>query len=317
MTNNNPVISIKNLVKEFDGKKAVDNISLEIERGEIFGFLGPNGAGKSTTIRMLCGILRPTSGKGTILGFDIYTQTEEIKKSIGYMSQRFGLYNDLTVEENLHFYSRIYLRDKKHANEKSLAIINSAGLSQYRKYLAAELSGGWKQRLALACSVVHEPRILFLDEPTAGIDPVSRRIIWDLLYDLASKGVTLFVTTHYMEEAERCSRIGFINNGRLVACDTPKRIKAEFLPLDIISLKTSELKKAFDSLSCMKFSRDINIYGDEIHISVENAEKCLPLVKEILNNENIHLEKIEKIHPSIEDVFVYLTKTDKNSNVKF
>ncbi|OGL40922.1 MAG: hypothetical protein A3C43_09785 [Candidatus Schekmanbacteria bacterium RIFCSPHIGHO2_02_FULL_38_11] len=311
--NNNTVISISNLTKEFSGKKAVDEISLEIKRGEIFGFLGPNGAGKSTTIRMLCGILKPTSGKGDILGLDIYTQAEEIKKNIGYMSQHFGLYNDLTVEENISFYSRIYLRDKKLAVKKSLEIIEASGLSPYRKYLASNLSGGWKQRLALACSVVHEPKILFLDEPTAGIDPVSRRIIWDLLYDLANRGMTLFVTTHYMEEAERCTRIGFINNGRLVACDTPKGIKSQFMPLEILSLKTLELKKAFDLLNGREFLKDINIYGDEIHITTENSERYIPVIKGILNENHIQLEKIEKIYPSIEDVFVYLTKSGKRT----
>ncbi|OGL44734.1 MAG: hypothetical protein A2149_07740 [Candidatus Schekmanbacteria bacterium RBG_16_38_11] len=310
---NNIIISTENLLKEFDGKRAVDNLTLEIKRSEIFGFLGPNGAGKSTTIRMLCGILKPTSGKASVLGLDIYTQAEEIKKNIGYMSQHFGLYNDLTVEENINFYSRVYLRDKKVATERSSEIISASGLSSYRKYLAAKLSGGWKQRLALACSVVHEPKMLFLDEPTAGIDPVSRRIIWDLLYNLASKGITLFVTTHYMEEAERCGRIGFINNGILVACDTPKRIKKEFMPLDIISLKTAELKKAFDLLKPQEFSKDINIYGDEIHISVGDGEKCIGVIKEILSKNQIQPEKIEKINPSIEDVFVYLTKSGETA----
>lgn len=313
MNNTDIIISTENLLKEFDGKRAVDNLTLEIKQGEIFGFLGPNGAGKSTTIRMLCGILKPTSGKASVLGLDIYSQAEEIKKNIGYMSQHFGLYNDLTVEENINFYSRVYLRDKKVATERSSEIISVSGLSSYRKYLAAKLSGGWKQRLALACSVVHEPKMLFLDEPTAGIDPVSRRIIWDLLYNLASKGITLFVTTHYMEEAERCGRIGFINNGRLVACDTPKRIKKEFMPLDIISLKTAELKKAFDLLKTQEFSKDINIYGDEIHISVGDAEKCIPVIKEILSGNKIQIEKIEKINPSIEDVFVYVTKSGETA----
>ena len=308
--NNNTVISISNLTKEFSGKKAVDDISLEIRKEEIFGFLGPNGAGKSTTIKMMCGILKPTSGKGHILGLDIYTKSEEIKKNIGYMSQHFGLYNDLTVEENISFYSRVYLGNKKLAVKKTLEIVETSGLSPYRKYLAATLSGGWKQRLALACSVVHEPKILFLDEPTAGIDPVSRRIIWDLLYDLANHGMTLFVTTHYMEEAERCTRIGFINNGRLVACDTPKGIKTGFMSLDIVSLKTQEIKRAFDIISREKFLKDINIYGDEIHISVENADSIIPLIKNILSLNNIFPEKIEKINPSIEDVFVHLTKNN-------
>ena len=313
MNNTDIIISTEKLIKEFDGKRAVDNLTLDIKRGEIFGFLGPNGAGKSTTIRMLCGILKPTSGKASVLGLDIYTQAEEIKKNIGYMSQHFGLYNDLTVEENINFYSRVYLRDKKIAAERSYEIISASGLSSYRKYLAAKLSGGWKQRLALACSVVHEPKMLFLDEPTAGIDPVSRRIIWDLLYNLASKGITLFVTTHYMEEAERCGRIGFINNGILVACDTPKRIKKEFMPLDIISLKTAELKKAFDLLKPQEFSKDINIYGDEIHISVGDGEKCIGVIKEILSGNKIQLGKIEKINPSIEDVFVYVTKSGETA----
>jgi ABC-2 type transport system ATP-binding protein len=218
-------IEADHLVKRFGTVTVVDDLRFEIERGEIFGFLGPNGAGKSTTIRMLCGILLPTSGTARIMGFDVNREIDRVKPLIGYMSQSFGLYSDLTVEENLWFYSRLYLPART-AREKAEALTVSLGLEAYRKTLAARLSGGWKQRLALGCALVHDPAVIFLDEPTAGIDPVSRRMMWDYLYGLAEKGKTLFVTTHYMEEAERCHRIGFIWKGRLAALDSPRRIKS-------------------------------------------------------------------------------------------
>ena len=232
-----PAISTTNLTKKFDRVTAVNNLNLAIEKGEIFGFLGTNGAGKSTTIRMLCGILEPTSGEGQVGGFDINKEPEQIKKIIGYMSQSFGLYQDLTVEENLKFYSRLYIPDRKLAAQRIEEAVALLQLDPYRKRLAAKLSGGWRQRLALACSVVHRPQIIFLDEPTAGIDPVSRRILWDFLYELAhDEGTTLFITTHYMEEAERCNQIGFIWRGDLVACDTPDGIKQSLVNEEILNL---------------------------------------------------------------------------------
>ena len=301
-------IESSNLTKQFDKVTAVNNLNLAIEEGEIFGFLGPNGAGKSTTIRMLCGILEPTSGSATVGGYNIITEADKIKTIIGYMSQSFGLYQDLTVEENLTFYSKLYITDKKEASRMRDEIIDTTGLAKYLKYLAANLSGGWKQRLALACAVVHRPRILFLDEPTAGIDPVSRRIMWDFLYDLARSGMTLFVTTHYMEEAERCNKIGFIWEGNLVAYDTPQGIKDNFNLYQIIKIQCEKINEVFKLFQNHELVKDINIYGDALHLAVDNAEGAMPVLNRFLKEKDIKVNEINSISPSIEDVFVALSK---------
>jgi ABC-2 type transport system ATP-binding protein len=307
--NNEAAIETHHLTRRFGSLVAVNDLSLSISRGEIFGFLGPNGAGKSTTIRMLCGILRPSEGSGTVGGYDIEKQPEQIKRIIGYMSQNFGLYNDLTVEENLAFYSRIYLRDWKLAREKCEAVIEAMRLDEYRNQLSAKLSGGWKQRLALACAVVHEPEILFLDEPTAGIDPVSRRVLWDILYDLSqNKGITLFVTTHYMEEAERCNKIGFIWRGLLVACDSPANVKSRIMTDELLNLKCSDIQKAFEILSKSGEIIDVNIYGDELHIVVPNARDGAERVRKLMDEAGVGVHSLEPIAASIEDVFVSLSR---------
>ncbi len=301
-------IESSKLTKKFDKVTAVNNLNLAIEEGEIFGFLGPNGAGKSTTIRMLCGILEPTSGSATVGGYNIITEADKIKTIIGYMSQSFGLYQDLTVEENLAFFSKLYITDKKEAARQREEIIETTGLGKYLKYLAANLSGGWKQRLALACAVVHRPRILFLDEPTAGIDPVSRRIMWDFLYDLARNGMTLFVTTHYMEEAERCNKIGFIWEGNLVAYDTPQGIKDNFNLYQIIKIQCKKINEVFKLLQGHELIKDINIYGDALHLAVDSAEEAMPALNHFLQDKAIKINEMNIISPSIEDVFVALSK---------
>ena len=301
-------IGSSNLTKKFDELIAVNNLNLSIEEGEIFGFLGPNGAGKSTTIRMLCGILEPTSGNATVGGYDIINEADKIKNIIGYMSQSFGLYQDLTVEENLTFYSKLYITDKKEALKRRDEIIDTIGLVKYLKHLAATLSGGWKQRLALACAVVHRPKILFLDEPTAGIDPVSRRIMWDFLYDLSRSGMTLFVTTHYMEEVERCNTIGFIWEGNLVAYDTPQGIKDNFKLYQIIKIQCEKINAVFKILQKHELTKDINIYGDTLHLAVDSAEEAIPVLSHFLKEKAIKINEINTISPSIEDVFVALSK---------
>jgi ABC-2 type transport system ATP-binding protein len=309
-----PAIVTKNLTKKFGRVVAVNSLNLSIDQGEIFGFLGPNGAGKSTTIRMLCGILEPPSGGGSVGGFDINTEPEKIKEIIGYMSQSFGLYQDLTVEENLKFYTRLYISDRKTCIKNIESAMELLQLGQYRKTLAENLSGGWRQRLALACSIVHNPRIIFLDEPTAGIDPVSRRVLWDFLYELAHKGTTLFVTTHYMEEAERCNRIGFIWEGNLVACSTPDSIKKGFVKEHILSLKCSEINRAYKILKITENVKDANLYGDEIHITVDSSQKMIPILKETFLNSKIDITELKQIQPSIEDVFVTLSKEEKDGS---
>ena len=301
-------IESSKLTKKFDKVTAVNNLNLSIEEGEIFGFLGPNGAGKSTTIRMLCGILEPTSGSATVGGYNIITEADKIKTIIGYMSQSFGLYQDLTVEENLAFFSKLYITNKKEAARQREEIIETTGLGKYLKYLAANLSGGWKQRLALACAVVHRPRILFLDEPTSGIDPVSRRIMWDFLYDLARNGMTLFVTTHYMEEAERCNKIGFIWEGNLVAYDTPQGIKDNFNLYQIIKIQCKKINEVFKLLQGHELIKDINIYGDALHLAVDSAEEAMPALNHFLQDRAIKINEMNIISPSIEDVFVALSK---------
>ena len=220
-------VIVENLEKRFGHFVAVDRVSFEVARGEVFGFLGPNGAGKSTTIRMLCGILTPSGGQGTVAGFDVRTQPEHIKANIGYMSQRFSLYQDLTVEENIDFFGGIYRIPPAKQRERKEWVIEMAGLADHRRQLTGVLSGGWKQRLALGCAILHEPPIIFLDEPTSGVDPISRRQFWDLIYDLSGRGVTVFVTTHYMDEAEYCNRIGLIYRGELIALGTPHELKSQ------------------------------------------------------------------------------------------
>jgi len=291
---------------------AVSNLNISIEQGEIFGFLGPNGAGKSTTIRMLCGLLEPSSGSGRVGGFDIRKEPEKIKEIIGYMSQQFGLYQDLTVEENLRFYSRLYIANRKECAESIESSIELLGLEPYRKRLASNLSGGWRQRLALACSIVHHPQIIFLDEPTAGIDPVSRRVLWDFLYELAHEGTTLFVTTHYMEEAERCNRIGFIWQGSLVACSTPEGIKKEFISDHILSLVCPEMNSAYKLLKGTASVKDVILNGDQLHVVVENAQTAMPAISALLSAAGMPPLDFKEIKPSIEDVFVALSKASRN-----
>jgi ABC-2 type transport system ATP-binding protein len=225
-------VVVDNLEKRFGAFVAVDRVSFQVKKGEVFGFLGPNGAGKSTTIRMLCGILTPSGGSGTVAGFDIRTQPEQIKANIGYMSQKFSLYQDLTVEENIDFYSGVYRIPPEKKRQRKQWVIEMSGLAEHRRQLTAVLSGGWKQRLALGCAILHEPPIVFLDEPTSGVDPISRRQFWDLIYQLSGQGVTIFVTTHYMDEAEYCDRLGLIYRGELIALGTPRALKTEMIGAD-------------------------------------------------------------------------------------
>ncbi|MBI5374173.1 MAG: ABC transporter ATP-binding protein [Candidatus Schekmanbacteria bacterium] len=304
-----PIINTSSLTKIYEKNiVAVDTLNLSINEGEIFGLLGPNGAGKSTAIKMLCGIINPTSGDGDVMGFSLSREREKIKEKIGYMSQKFGLYNDLTVYENMRFYANIYSTSRNEAKDNVSFVMEKFGFEQYRSTKAEKLSGGWKQRLALCCSIVHRPKLLFLDEPTAGVDPVSRRTMWDYLYKLNSIGTTLFVTTHYMEEAERCTRIGFINNGKLLACDSPDKLKAGTLPYKIFAVKTKSLSRAFEVLKHIADIEDSNIYGDSIHIVTGSPEKVLPAIGAELKSSGIELEGIDEIAPSIEDIFVYLSK---------
>jgi ABC-2 type transport system ATP-binding protein len=226
--NAQPSVRVEALVKRFDGFVAVDHVTFNVEKGEIFGFLGSNGAGKSTTIRMLCGLLRPSGGSAWVGGFDVFSQSEEIKQNIGYMSQRFSLYDELTVEENIDFFSNIYSTPRASLQQLKEEILEMAGLEKRRSTMTHLLPGGWKQRLALGCAVLHSPPILFLDEPTSGVDPIARRQFWELIYQLSEKGQTIFVTTHYMDEAEYCHRLALMHAGRIVGLDTPKALRKAY-----------------------------------------------------------------------------------------
>ena len=295
-----PAVSLVELTRRFGDFTAVDRVTLDVARGEIFGFLGPNGAGKSTTIRMLCGILPPTSGSGKAAGYDIAAESEQIKNQIGYMSQKFSLYEDLTVEKNIDFYSGIYRIPQDKRGERKEWAIEMAGLSEQRQVRTSALSGGWKQRLALGCAILHEPPILFLDEPTSGVDPISRRSFWELIYRLAGDGVTIFVTTHYMEEAECCDRLGFIFGGELIALGTPSELKKEF-PGEILELRCDrpfELLQRVEKLSGVKSAA---LFGAGLHLAVENAELAMPAIRQAVSDLQLAMEPIT---PSLEDLFV-------------
>ncbi|MDD5543952.1 MAG: ABC transporter ATP-binding protein [Acidobacteriia bacterium] len=299
-------VVVQDLEKRFGNFVAVNRISFEVRRGEIFGFLGPNGAGKSTTIRMLCGILAPTAGRGRVAGFDLQTQTEAIKKNIGYMSQRFSLYEDLTVEENINFYGGIYRIPSQKKQDRKEWVIEMAGLQEHRHTRTSMLAGGWKQRLALGCAILHEPPLLFLDEPTSGVDPISRRLFWDLIYDMAGRGVTVFVTTHYMDEAENCDRVALIYRGELIALDTPVVLKTRLMREQILEVQCERPPDALGILEKAAGIQEAALFGNALHIVTNQPETAAASVREALARNHLVLRSVEKIAPSLEDVFVSL-----------
>jgi len=303
--NNDIAIEVTNLTKSFGDFVAVDSINFQVKKGEIFGFLGPNGAGKSTTIRMLCGVLKPTSGTGKVAGFDIKTQSEKIKRCIGYMSQKFSLYEDLTVEENIDFFGGIYGLDKEKRKERQKYVIEMAGLTGREKSLVNELSGGWKQRLALGCAIIHNPEILFLDEPTSGVDPISRRNFWDLIYQVADNGSTVLVTTHYMDEAEHCDRLCLIYRGKIIALGTPYELKGLHYG-DLLEIECDPLMEGLEVLEKLDIVQDVALFGATLHVTVDDAQNIIPIIENHLTNENIKIIRIDKIDPSLEDIFVSL-----------
>lgn len=301
-----PIVEVQNLEKHFGAFKAVAGVSFSVRRGEIFGFLGPNGAGKSTTIRLLCGLLTPTAGTGTVAGFDIVRDTEKIRTRIGYMSQKFSLYDELTVEENIDFYSGIYRlpREKKAARKDW--VLAMAGLREHRHARTAELSGGWKQRLALGCAVLHEPPILFLDEPTSGVDPNSRRAFWDLIYALSEQGVTVFVTTHYMEESEYCDRLGIIYRGELIALGTPRELKTEHMPEAVLELDCDRPNDAMLALERLPAVKEVALFGKGLHAVAPDPVAAEAAIRAALAANGFRLARLERIVPTLEDVFVSL-----------
>ncbi len=292
------------LSKQFDSFTAVDRVSFTVRRGEIFGFLGPNGAGKTTTIRMLLGLITPTAGRATVLGFDIIRQVGEIQQRIGYMSQRFSLYDDLTVAENLNFFGGTYGVRRKRLQERKAYVLTMAGLHGRENELAGNLSGGWRQRLALGCAILHEPEMIFLDEPTAGVDPISRREFWDLLYALSDEGRTIFVTTHYMDEAEHCHRLAFIQRGRLVALGSPEEIKLEKMRGQVMEIDCAVPEVAMGLLRETGLFDEVSLYGALIHVVAEGAEAHRSRVKAVLQEAGVEIRSVEIIAPSLEDVFI-------------
>jgi ABC-2 type transport system ATP-binding protein len=313
-------VTVRNLEKRFGSFVAVNKVSFDVARGEVFGFLGPNGAGKSTTIRMLCGILAPTSGTGTVAGFDVRTEPEKIKLHIGYMSQKFSLYEDLTVEENIDFYSGIYRIPATKKAARKEWVIEMAGLARHRRSKTGILSTGWKQRLALGCAILHEPPILFLDEPTSGVDPVSRRRFWDLIYDLSSAGVTVFVTTHYMDEAEYCDRLGLIYRGELIAIGRPAELKAQRMTGRVLEVVCDRPQDALADVEGSPGVKEAALFGRGLHVVTADAASgdavaTAESLRGILSGRGYEVTRIEEIPPSLEDVFVSLIEERDRADV--
>ncbi len=306
-------IEVNNLTKKFGDFTAVDGISFNVKEGEVFGFLGANGAGKSTAIRMLCGILAPTSGDAMVGGYSVMNEPDKVKTAIGYMSQKFSLYNDLSVEENIDFFGGVYGLEGKRFEERKKWVLEIANLKGKENLLTGSLPGGIKQRLALGTAVIHEPEIVFLDEPTSGVDPISRRNFWDLINDLSAQGTTVFVTTHYLEEAEYCNNIILINAGKLVAEGTAEELKTEHITNPIFEIECSRVVDALELLENQNFVDETSIFGNNIHIIVNELFNSEDQIIKLLTNENsIEIIRIDKIIPTLEDVFIHLLDKEYN-----
>jgi ABC-type multidrug transport system ATPase subunit len=301
-------IELDALTKRYGERTVVDHVSFSILAGSIFGFLGPNGSGKTTTIKMLCGLVHPTSGDAHVAGFDVETQSDRVRRSIGYMAQGFSMYGDLTVDENLEFYARAYGLSGNIRTQRKARVVEIVGIGEYRNYLASSLSGGWQRRLALACALIHDPPVVFLDEPTAGIDPVARRDLWDLLFTLASAGKTFFVTTHYMDEAERCSSLAYIYEGHVLASGSPDEICGlpDVTPPGTVryAVATDDVMATFRRVHDVRSVRDATIFGRDIHVVVDRDVSAAELAQALAMDPS----RVSVIRPSLEDAFVALTR---------
>ncbi|MBP9675335.1 MAG: ABC transporter ATP-binding protein [Anaerolineaceae bacterium] len=303
-------VEVKNLSKRFGKFSAVNNISFYIPRGEIFGLLGPNGAGKTTTIRMLCGLLLPETGSATVLGYDVTKHPEEVKRQIGYMSQKFSLYNDLTALENMNFYADIYGVNRKERAARVEYLIEISGLRGFEREQTRTLSGAWRQRLALACAIVHKPPMLFLDEATAGVDPVSRREFWDLIYALAGEGVSVLATTHYMDEADYCNTISMMYQGELVALASPESIK-DRLPGILLQVDCDRPSDAADLLQSLAVVKNVSVHGAQVHVTVNTAHESSQIEK-ALTHAGFIVNSLEIIQPSLEDAFISMVTEQRS-----
>ncbi len=300
-------IELRGLTKHFRDIEAVNDLNLIVQKGQMFSIVGPDGAGKTTTLRMLCGIIEPTSGSATVLGLDLERQVEQIKRHIGYLSQRFSLYGDLTVDENIEFFAEIHqVNDYQQRREELLEFTR---LTPFRTRLADKLSGGMKQKLALACTLIHIPQIIFLDEPTTGVDPVSRRDFWKILSDLLKTGITIVMTTPYLDEAERCTRVGLMNNGRLMVVDTPQNVKA-LMKEAIVEIVCGQIRKASSVLQRLPGVVEVQAFGDRLNVAVQDKERQLPLIQAQLQREGIDITDWRVIPPSLENVFISLMKSN-------
>jgi ABC-2 type transport system ATP-binding protein len=304
-------IEVRNLTKRFGDFAAVDDVSFNVREGEIFGFLGPNGAGKSTVIRMLCGLLDPTSGSASVAGFDIAREPDRVKQNIGYMSQKFSLYEDLTVEQNLDFFAGIYQIPRARIEERKKYVIGVANLEGLEGRRPRELPGGLRQRLALATSILHDPKIVFLDEPTGGVDPISRRNFWELIYQLSERGITVFVTTHFLDEAEHCGNIGFLYFAKLIAFGSPQELKTKYMHGSILEIEASQPAAALTLLGNESgWVEETSIFGTSIHISVPDERAGIERARALLESNGIAVQRIGPIEPSLEDIFIYLIEQE-------
>ncbi|MGC2458979.1 MAG: ABC transporter ATP-binding protein [Gallionellaceae bacterium] len=315
MSNATPVIFAQGLTKRFHDFTAVDHIDLTIDKGEVVGFIGPNGAGKSTTIRMLCGLLRPSEGQASVAGFDVGRQPEAVREHIGYMSQKFSLYGDLTVRENLRFFGGIYRVPRRNIGERMAFAISMAGLEGREDTLVRTLAGGWKQRLALGCAILHRPPVLFLDEPTSGVEPEARRRFWDLIHELAATGVTTLVSTHYMDEAEYCNRIALIDRGKLIALGSPRELRNLQLGGELFEISCTPLGAALRALTGTPGVVEAAIFGDKLHVVLGIGGLGAADLPGFLGKRGIHAEPAHRVTPSLEDVFVQLVSGGRDERV--
>ena len=313
MTNRQEVIIVRELVRKFGDFTAVAGIDFSVYQGEIFGLLGPNGSGKTTTIRMMLGLLEPTAGLVEVFGLPVARQAHKIRPRLGYMSQRFSLYNDLTVRENLLFYGRAYGLENQQLQERMQTILEIAGLAGRETERTRDLSGGWRQRLALGAAILHQPELIFLDEPTAGVDPVSRRAFWELLYRLVEQGITVFVTTHYMDEAEHCHRLAFIQRGALIALGSPAEIKAEKMEGKVLEVVPEDATRAMQTLQAAREAGslsaiEVSLHGALVHVVTQDPRQAERMIKKALKSSGVGLQSISPIEPSLEDVFIAATR---------